>query len=124
MQVAAKDKQEDAQNQAAKASAVNSNDNWIPAPIRLPNRRSRKQSLTEDSSKTLASCAAVGPDARKRYKCSFHSQEQPFECNECSLKLASYGQLTSKPIALTVATTHDVTRTWNQGLGTGYSVQS
>ncbi|KAI1112503.1 hypothetical protein F5Y14DRAFT_463541 [Nemania sp. NC0429] len=61
----------------------------LPAP---PNRRGRKQSLTEDPSKTFV-CELCNRRFRrqehlKRHYRSLHTQDKPFECNECGKKFS------------------------------------
>lgn len=57
-----------------------------------PNRRGRKQSLTEDPSKTFV-CELCNRRFRrqehlKRHYRSLHTQDKPFECNECGKKFS------------------------------------
>jgi hypothetical protein len=66
-------------------------DSAIPAPA-APNRRGRKQSLTEDPSKTFV-CELCNRRFRrqehlKRHYRSLHTQDKPFECNECGKKFS------------------------------------
>lgn len=62
-----------------------------PAPVSI-NRRGRKQSLTEDPSKTFV-CTLCSRRFRrqehlKRHYRSLHTQDKPFECNECGKKFS------------------------------------
>ena len=57
-----------------------------------PNRRGRKQSLTEDPSKTFV-CELCNRRFRrqehlKRHYRSLHTQDKPFECHECGKKFS------------------------------------
>ncbi|KAI3320084.1 hypothetical protein HD806DRAFT_246552 [Xylariaceae sp. AK1471] len=61
----------------------------LPAPA---NRRGRKQSLTEDPSKTFV-CELCNRRFRrqehlKRHYRSLHTQDKPFECNECGKRFS------------------------------------
>ncbi|KAK8125309.1 uncharacterized protein PG998_001068 [Apiospora kogelbergensis] len=61
----------------------------LPAP---PTRRGRKQSLTEDPSKTFV-CELCNRRFRrqehlKRHYRSLHTQDKPFECHECGKKFS------------------------------------
>ncbi|RWA07593.1 hypothetical protein EKO27_g7517 [Xylaria grammica] len=86
-----------AQNESTNASdnAANSSDGSDPTPAPLPapaNRRGRKQSLTEDPSKTFV-CELCNRRFRrqehlKRHYRSLHTQDKPFECNECGKKFS------------------------------------
>ncbi|KAI0460247.1 hypothetical protein F5B21DRAFT_138132 [Xylaria acuta] len=89
--------EETAQDEATKAgdNAANSSDGSEPAQAPLPapaNRRGRKQSLTEDPSKTFV-CELCNRRFRrqehlKRHYRSLHTQDKPFECNECGKKFS------------------------------------
>lgn len=76
--------------QAQSVNGDNSTDSE-PAPVSV-NRRGRKQSLTEDPSKTFV-CTLCSRRFRrqehlKRHYRSLHTQDKPFECNECGKKFS------------------------------------
>jgi C2H2 transcription facotor len=93
--------QEQTQDSAAPNETSNTNDQAPgsdatgPASTPLPapaNRRGRKQSLTEDPSKTFV-CELCNRRFRrqehlKRHYRSLHTQDKPFECNECGKKFS------------------------------------
>ncbi|KAJ5895095.1 hypothetical protein N7495_006786 [Penicillium taxi] len=71
--------------------ASDSTDSEQTAPVSI-NRRGRKQSLTEDPSKTFV-CTLCSRRFRrqehlKRHYRSLHTQDKPFECNECGKKFS------------------------------------
>ncbi len=73
----------------AVASSSDAQGQTPPAPI---NRRGRKQSLTEDPSKTFV-CTLCSRRFRrqehlKRHYRSLHTHDKPFECNECGKKFS------------------------------------
>lgn len=99
MDVAASNTQTGDNEQSTKDTAVESDSGnssgseapatALPAPA---NRRGRKQSLTEDPSKTFV-CDLCHRRFRrqehlKRHYRSLHTQDKPFECNECGKKFS------------------------------------
>lgn len=71
------------------ASSSDAQGQTPPAPV---NRRGRKQSLTEDPSKTFV-CTLCSRRFRrqehlKRHYRSLHTHDKPFECNECGKKFS------------------------------------
>ncbi|CAI6341458.1 unnamed protein product [Periconia digitata] len=80
------------QHEAAHAFATSS-DEGSPAPSVAPtSRRGRKQSLTEDPSKTFV-CELCNRRFRrqehlKRHYRSLHTHDKPFECNDCGKKFS------------------------------------
>ena len=71
------------------ASSSDAQGQTPPAPV---NRRGRKQSLTEDPSKTFV-CTLCSRRFRrqehlKRHYRSLHTHDKPFECNECGKRFS------------------------------------
>ncbi|KAI0021493.1 hypothetical protein F4780DRAFT_280442 [Xylariomycetidae sp. FL0641] len=76
---------------AAAASTAHHGTSAAPAPP-PPNRRGRKQSLTEDPSKTFV-CDQCNRRFRrqehlKRHYRSLHTNDKPFECRDCGKKFS------------------------------------
>lgn len=83
------DAPEDNNNVGGSTSGSSAQGGPLPAP---PNRRGRKQSLTEDPSKTFV-CELCNRRFRrqehlKRHYRSLHTQDKPFECHECGKKFS------------------------------------
>ena len=77
--------------QSPSSQTDNSATDSEPAPVSI-NRRGRKQSLTDDPSKTFV-CTLCSRRFRrqehlKRHYRSLHTQDKPFECNECGKKFS------------------------------------
>lgn len=98
MDVAANNQSEETQQttqsaDAAEDSGASSGSEDATTPLPAPaNRRGRKQSLTEDPSKTFV-CDLCHRRFRrqehlKRHYRSLHTQDKPFECNECGKKFS------------------------------------
>lgn len=73
------------------AAVSGSSDGAAPPPVPV-NRRGRKQSLTDDPSKTFV-CSLCSRRFRrqehlKRHYRSLHTQDKPFECSECGKKFS------------------------------------
>ncbi|KAB5580452.1 hypothetical protein GE09DRAFT_437436 [Coniochaeta sp. 2T2.1] len=78
-------------NNSTMSSGDSENAGSTPLPT-SQNRRGRKQSLTEDPSKTFV-CELCNRRFRrqehlKRHYRSLHTQDKPFECNECGKKFS------------------------------------
>lgn len=73
-------------------AVTSSSDEASPAPVATTSRRGRKQSLTEDLSKTFV-CTLCSRRFRrqehlKRHYRSLHTHDKPFECTDCGKKFS------------------------------------
>lgn len=80
------------QESGANENAVASSSDEAPAPVATTSRRGRKQSLTEDPSKTFV-CNLCNRRFRrqehlKRHYRSLHTHDKPFECTDCGKKFS------------------------------------
>lgn len=78
--------------EARSVADANAGPTEAAAPPVSVNRRGRKQSLTDDPSKTFV-CSLCSRRFRrqehlKRHYRSLHTQDKPFECNECGKKFS------------------------------------
>ncbi|POS79911.1 zinc finger protein MSN2/4 [Diaporthe helianthi] len=85
-------------NNCGGSSGASENGSTPQVPPSGPNRRGRKQSLTEDPSKTFI-CELCNRRFRrqehlKRHYRSLHTHDKPFECNECGKKFSRSDNLT------------------------------
>ena len=73
-------------------SATPASDGQAQSPPAAVNRRGRKQSLTDDPSKTFICTLCARRFRRqehlKRHYRSLHTHDKPFECNECGKKFS------------------------------------
>ena len=82
----------ESQGTSSDSNAVASGTDNQPAALQPVARRGRKQSLTEDPSKTFV-CTLCSRRFRrqehlKRHYRSLHTHDKPFECNECGKKFS------------------------------------
>ncbi|KAL1964617.1 hypothetical protein VTN77DRAFT_6791 [Rasamsonia byssochlamydoides] len=101
------------------AAASGSSDGSAPPQVPV-NRRGRKQSLTDDPSKTFV-CSLCSRRFRrqehlKRHYRSLHTQDKPFECSECGKRFSRSDNLAQHArthgggsVVMSVVDTNDVT---------------
>lgn len=82
----------DYQGQSNDNAAQSSSEETTSAPVAPSSRRGRKQSLTEDPSKTFV-CTLCSRRFRrqehlKRHYRSLHTHDKPFECTDCGKKFS------------------------------------
>jgi len=80
------------ENSETNHQTSSSSEATAPAPALPVNRRGRKQSLTDDPSKTFVCTLCARRFRRqehlKRHYRSLHTQDKPFECTECGKKFS------------------------------------
>ncbi|EEP77612.1 predicted protein [Uncinocarpus reesii 1704] len=80
------------ENAGSNQPSTNASGTSVPPPVVPVSRRGRKQSLTDDPSKTFV-CSLCSRRFRrqehlKRHYRSLHTEEKPFECTECGKKFS------------------------------------